>query len=155
MSELSPAAGVLVTDRTTAKPDSETNVQVETGARLACLLIVMLLPVAWATSALVSSVQAAVAAPLPAAVAAALVPGAAAEVPLLPGVEQAASSRTHSTPATASCPRRVPDERTVPPLDLVCEAGRPAARMTSVVLPQAMRHQPGIRGWSGSAGRRR
>ena len=68
MSELSPAAGELVTESTTAKPDSEPKVHVETDRRPACLLKAMLWPLAWATSALVSSVQAAVAAPVPAAV---------------------------------------------------------------------------------------
>src|ERR1700719_5139817 len=111
MSELSPAAGDLVTESTTAKPESEPKVHVETDRRLACLLKAMLWPVAWATSALVSSVQAAVAAPVPAAVPAVL----AAEVPLLADFEQPPSRRTHNTPATARCRLAwVPDERIRP-----------------------------------------
>ena len=46
MSELRPAAGELVTESTTAKPDSEPNVQLEIGLTFACLAKAMLLPVA-------------------------------------------------------------------------------------------------------------
>src|SRR5579864_9352723 len=119
MSELSPAAGVLVTESTTAKPESEPNVHVETDPRSACLRKAMLCPVAWATSALVSSAQAAVAAPVPAVV--------VAEDPLPPDLEQAPSRRTHSAAGTARCrPARAPDESIRPPSDL--DRAGPAGR---------------------------
>jgi hypothetical protein len=111
MSELRPAAGEVVTERTTAKPESEPNVQLETGPAFACLAKAMLLAVAWATSALVSSVQAFEGALVPAVAAALVVAVVVDDAPLPPDVEQAPSTRTHSAPVTARYSlARVPDE---------------------------------------------
>jgi hypothetical protein len=109
MLEARLAADVVVTESTAANQDSEPNVQLETDPAFAFLLKAMLLPVAWATSALVSSAQAVVAVPDAAAV--------ADEAPLLlPDLEQAPSAGTHGAPVTARCTRaRVAEDRIRPP----------------------------------------